>query len=348
MKIKNIMPSTHGRESETVHGGGIFSAKNKGFSLVELVVVIAIMAVMIAVLAPALLQYTEKSRAEKDNSAMSEVVNAVQLAMADQDCYDEVVNYNTKGQVSCYIDTNKESNYEKVITKEAVGSDKAQYTFNNDARLLDETPYYAAGNMRGVTITFSPDAASTDFCYDLKTGVINKFVGQQTTLEALETFYNRVRQSVGDSITLSSQTYRNSDFTIFIKIGSTGGNQSSAQDAIQVYGQFSGTNLVADELISYDKASIFGDAASANIEFFKSPGINHSFEFEEGMTWADWVNSEYNTFEAGISPDGSVYIPDIGVAWSLSDTFDYNVDVQANDIISPNGDYMFSYFPEMS
>ena len=57
--------------------------------------------------------------------------------------------------------------------------------------------------------------------------------------------YNRVRSVIGDKIEMTSQTYRNSDYTVFIRIGSTGGNQASAQDAIKVYGQWNGTNLMA-------------------------------------------------------------------------------------------------------
>jgi type IV pilus assembly protein PilA len=63
---------------------------NKGFSLVELIVVIAIMAVLMAVLAPALLRYVEKSRIQKDESAASEVENAVEIAMSDNDIYEAV------------------------------------------------------------------------------------------------------------------------------------------------------------------------------------------------------------------------------------------------------------------
>ena len=55
--------------------------------------------------------------------------------------------------------------------------------------------------------------------------------------------YNKLRAQIGDSIVLSSQTYRNSDYTIFIRLGSLGGNEAGAQDAIAVYGQWSGTNL---------------------------------------------------------------------------------------------------------
>lgn len=60
---------------------------NKGFSLVELIVVIAIMAVLMAVLAPAMLRYVEKSRIQKDDSAVSEAANAAQLALADETVY---------------------------------------------------------------------------------------------------------------------------------------------------------------------------------------------------------------------------------------------------------------------
>jgi prepilin-type N-terminal cleavage/methylation domain-containing protein len=63
---------------------------NKGFSLVELIVVIAIMAVLMAVLAPALLRYVEKSRKQSDASAASEIVNAVEIALSDDEIYDEV------------------------------------------------------------------------------------------------------------------------------------------------------------------------------------------------------------------------------------------------------------------
>ena len=55
--------------------------------------------------------------------------------------------------------------------------------------------------------------------------------------------YNKLRAQIGDTITLSSQTYRNSEYTVFIRMGSLGGNDAGAQDAIAVYGQWNGTNL---------------------------------------------------------------------------------------------------------
>ena len=56
---------------------------NKGFSLVELIIVIAIMAVLIGVLAPQYLKYVEKSRQSADLDSIDGIVNAVTVYSAD-------------------------------------------------------------------------------------------------------------------------------------------------------------------------------------------------------------------------------------------------------------------------
>lgn len=56
---------------------------NKGFSLVELIIVIAIMAILIGVMAPQLLKYVERSRQAKDTQAVDSVHTAVVTAMLD-------------------------------------------------------------------------------------------------------------------------------------------------------------------------------------------------------------------------------------------------------------------------
>lgn len=58
---------------------------NKGFSLVELIIVIAIMAILIVVLAPQYLKYVEKSRNSTDVSNATEMVTAMQVYAADPD-----------------------------------------------------------------------------------------------------------------------------------------------------------------------------------------------------------------------------------------------------------------------
>ena len=49
---------------------------DRGFSLVEIIVVIAIMAILIGVLAPAYFRYVEKSRKQRDESAADEIEHA--------------------------------------------------------------------------------------------------------------------------------------------------------------------------------------------------------------------------------------------------------------------------------
>ena len=61
---------------------------NKGFSLVELIIVIAIMAILVGVMAPQLIKYIEKSKVSADTQAADSVHTAVLTAMMDP----EVVN----------------------------------------------------------------------------------------------------------------------------------------------------------------------------------------------------------------------------------------------------------------
>lgn len=253
--------------------------KNSGFSLVELIVVIAIMAVLTSVLAPSLLSYVEKSRMQKDDSAMGEVANSIKLALADQNVYDECLAYNVATNYSCYADTTITKFEEsKAFQDKNRGSDATKpeladdWHYNDTTRLKDEEAYHPDGNMRGMTITFTATPGANTATFAMSDARINNIIGSntnkckapldyskktidatvQTTLKAMTTaggqpgqLYNKLRAQIGDNITLSSQTYRNSDYTVFIRMGSLGGNDAGAQDAIAVYGQWSGTNLLA-------------------------------------------------------------------------------------------------------
>ncbi len=58
---------------------------NKGFSLVELIIVVAIMAILIVVLAPQYLKYVEKSRVAADQASIQGYIDAMQVIAADPD-----------------------------------------------------------------------------------------------------------------------------------------------------------------------------------------------------------------------------------------------------------------------
>ena len=57
--------------------------KNKGFSLVELIIVIAIMAILVGVIAPQLIRYIEKANISADVSTLDSVRSALTYAISD-------------------------------------------------------------------------------------------------------------------------------------------------------------------------------------------------------------------------------------------------------------------------
>ena len=56
---------------------------NKGFTLVELVIVVAILAILVGILAPQYTKYVENSRKTADVNNMDELVKAVQVYAID-------------------------------------------------------------------------------------------------------------------------------------------------------------------------------------------------------------------------------------------------------------------------
>lgn len=63
---------------------------NKGFSLVELIIVIAIMAILAGALAPALIKYINKSRRSTDIQNADTLRTSVQTAMSNPDAVDAI------------------------------------------------------------------------------------------------------------------------------------------------------------------------------------------------------------------------------------------------------------------
>ena len=241
---ESIMPSIQGQRHQKVHGEGISYVKkrvNKGFSFVELVTIIAIMAVLLTVLTPSLLRYTEDSRAQKDVSTAGEIVNAFRLALADQNCFDEMLDYSCTNNYITYTDSS--GIYGQIIA---------------------DGEYWAPdGSGRATTITFNPTTLGDAIVYRMDNAIVNDMTyGNGSTANGREIkgnriddiqcyfknaslneqrtgyTYNEVRQTVGDFVDITSQTYRKSSFTVFIKF-----SQKDGTTVAEVEGLFNGTNL---------------------------------------------------------------------------------------------------------
>ena len=64
---------------------------NKGFSLVELIVVVLIMGILAVALTPQVMKWVEKSRVSTDNTTLNTFVSDCQVAMTNTKAYKEVV-----------------------------------------------------------------------------------------------------------------------------------------------------------------------------------------------------------------------------------------------------------------
>ncbi len=76
---------------------------NKGFSLVELIIVIAIMVVLIGLLAPQFVKYVEKSRQSTDIQNLDSIVTVLESYQADRTAAEIVVTGATGGNFSATI-----------------------------------------------------------------------------------------------------------------------------------------------------------------------------------------------------------------------------------------------------
>jgi type IV pilus assembly protein PilA len=76
---------------------------NKGFSLVELIIVIAIMAILAGAIAPALIRYIDKSRKSNDVTSCKAIKTAVETALGNESIYEFLTNNGTGGLTTIEI-----------------------------------------------------------------------------------------------------------------------------------------------------------------------------------------------------------------------------------------------------
>ncbi len=101
------------------------SKDDKGFSMVELVIVIAIMAILISLLAPQYIKYVEKSKIAADEDLIANVHDIIAMAITDEN----IINKPLDGIARCNIEnmdpTNKYADFMAQIKDDLAQSDLA-------------------------------------------------------------------------------------------------------------------------------------------------------------------------------------------------------------------------------
>lgn len=118
---------------------------NKGFSLVELIVVIAIMAVLVAVIAPQLLKYVEKSRQSTDIQTIDNVASALQAYYADDDSRDADIKVTiSKTKLGDSNPAIKDANLQDAVLKGSWTGDKVEVTLDikGNIKVSGSSDYY--------------------------------------------------------------------------------------------------------------------------------------------------------------------------------------------------------------
>lgn len=127
---------------------------NKGFSLVELIVVVAIMAVLMGILVPTLVKNVEKSKKQKDASAIEEIRSTMVTTLADP-TYSDIEATIVYDGTTIDVDTPKGISAVNPITDAevktfltAVSADVKDWKFTSKAyKADDEVTFVISGQM---------------------------------------------------------------------------------------------------------------------------------------------------------------------------------------------------------
>lgn len=112
---------------------------NKGFSMVELIIVIAIMAILAAALAPALIKYINKSRLSTDVQTGTTVASAINAALAVESAYDSCSDKGYDSGVSALNSIIKNDDAFAAEVREVIGLNSGQTLLGKSKKDLNGT-----------------------------------------------------------------------------------------------------------------------------------------------------------------------------------------------------------------
>lgn len=129
---------------------------NKGFSLVELIIVITIMAILAGAIAPALIKYIDKSRRSSDVSNAQTIAGALQNALADEEANSGIGSTGLSGDFNTLLGSSGSNSYAKEVQNiMGANSMKIKYTKSGAASFsytvvpsTNEVKVFAAGGSK--------------------------------------------------------------------------------------------------------------------------------------------------------------------------------------------------------
>ncbi|HEX3021308.1 MAG TPA: prepilin-type N-terminal cleavage/methylation domain-containing protein, partial [Lachnospiraceae bacterium] len=118
---------------------------NKGFSLVELIIVIAIMAILVGIIGSQLVPYLERSRAGRDRATLDTIYTAYSTALAENevtsprtsdglDAQTDKTGDSIRTLLGASLDLDSEIN--KRFSSNAAGTDNVQFTYTPSTGLI--------------------------------------------------------------------------------------------------------------------------------------------------------------------------------------------------------------------
>ncbi len=136
---------------------------NKGFSLVELIIVIAIMAILVGVMAPQLIKYIEKTNQSADIQLCDSVKTAVTTAIMDPDVARKGTVLAT-GTYTDFVAISTDTDYQAAV-KEIMGGDNAYAVGKIKSKLGKKT--------NKITVQVMNSGATVEVYIDDLTGTIS-------------------------------------------------------------------------------------------------------------------------------------------------------------------------------
>ncbi len=138
--------------------------KNRGFSMVELIIVIAIMAILSGFLAPSLIRYINKSRLSADIDTGKSLATAIMTAVVSDGAYDNAQTVSTPTKVTSIAPGDFRDAISSVVNLDDL---KGKAKKDVDGGAIDQEFYYTLDPERNkVQIFYGCGNVNNDSDYD--------------------------------------------------------------------------------------------------------------------------------------------------------------------------------------